>query len=131
MVINKWITRDKVWAKRGTSFANVMANLRDDSFILLALMGSSGIPTYQTIHGKLATIKYKEIVYKLLEKPIAKYPDNPRMLVIHTAIDNGAKNIIKEAAIEKGYHLLFLPPFSQKLNPLAQWFIEIKHLLKK
>jgi len=43
-----------------------MVNLRDDSFILLALMGSSGIPTYQTIHGKLVSFKYREIVDKLL-----------------------------------------------------------------
>jgi len=52
-----------------------------------------------------------------------KYPDNPRMLVIHTAIDSQAKEIIKNVAVEKGYQLLFIPPFSQKLNPLAQWFI--------
>lgn len=62
MAINHWVCRDKAWGKQGQSFANVMINLKKESFLIVAIMGNSGVVRYDIIHGKASKDKYEALL---------------------------------------------------------------------
>lgn len=51
MAVNKWVTRDKAWGRQGQCFANVMVNLKKESFLIVALMSNTGAIKYEVILG--------------------------------------------------------------------------------
>jgi hypothetical protein len=70
MSVNKWATRDKAWGRQGQSFANVMVNLKKESFLIVALMSNSGSVKYEVILGSSPTIKYRAILEGMLARPL-------------------------------------------------------------
>lgn len=62
MTINRWVGRDKAWGRQGQSFANVMINLKKESFLIVALMSDSGSVRYEVIHGNSSEQKYELIL---------------------------------------------------------------------
>lgn len=93
------------------------------SYSLLMAIGSDGRKHHAVSKG---TTKSDVFANFLLGLP---FPSETILLLDNASIHRTAS--VRAAAQEKGYTLLFLPPYSPELNPIEMAFAKIKHGYRK
>ena len=66
MAINRWVTRDRAWARKGQSYPNVMIHLKQESILLVCTINEKGVVRSQIVHGSTPKTNYELLINQLL-----------------------------------------------------------------
>ena len=98
--------------------SNVMANLRDESSLLVTLMDYQGKIVYQLVNGNTITNIYLGIAESLLLKLNQVTGKEKKILVVSSAANKGVQDVAVELGRKYSFYVIKIPAFSGFLNPL-------------
>lgn len=117
------------WAPRGSAPVQINAFNRDQRFQILPAYTVEGVLLARVYLGSTDSDFFEDFIEQLLQH-CGRYPEPRSVLVMDNASFHSAERL-KELCDDAGVRLLFLPPYSPDLNPIEEFFAELKHFIKK
>lgn len=126
---NLFTARDRGWAKVGNPASKVVANSKGRDVTLLAMIGIDGLANFELSDGYNAAA-FTIALDRIAREMVQKGGDKKRYIVMDNCPIHNKENLHH---IEKGYNIkvVFLPPYSPMLNPIENWFNELKQVIRQ
>ncbi|QLI72687.1 uncharacterized protein G6M90_00g090430 [Metarhizium brunneum] len=117
------------WAPFGQPAVHVDEFNRDKKIQILPAYTQDGILHAKIYRGSTDSAVFKEFIEELLPL-LGKLPAPKSVVVMDNASFHHSKRIRRMCAAA-GVRILFLPPYSPDLNPIEEYFAELKRFIKK
>jgi transposase len=121
--------RKRGWSPRGTTPSQVTKFHRDQRYQILPAYAQDGIILSRVYNGSTDGSFYEDFIEELLHycKP---FPDEKSVIVMDNASFHHTEKI-KQMCSEAGVKLVYLPPYSPDLNPIEEFFAELKAFIQR
>jgi hypothetical protein len=121
--------RRKGWAPRGVTPVQVSRFHREHQVQLLAAYTQEGILLQRVYQVSTDTAWFEDYIAQLLHH-CSRWPEPNSVLIMDNATFHFSEKI-DQMCEEAGVKLLYLPPYSPHLNPIEEFFAELKTFMKE
>jgi transposase len=117
------------WSPSGVAPVQVARLHRDQRYHILPAYAQDGVVLARVFQGSTDSAVFEDFMERLLHH-CGKWPEPKSVLVMDNAsFHRSAK--IEQLCIAAGVKLLYLPPYSPDLNPIEEFFVELKTFIKR
>ncbi|KAF4460559.1 transposase [Fusarium albosuccineum] len=120
--------RDKRWAPSGVTPIQVGRLNREQRYQILAAYTQDGIELARVYPGSTDAAMFKDFIEQLL-RGCGQWPQPKSVLVMDNASFHRSEEI-EQMCTNAGVELVYLPPYSPDLNPIEEFFAELKNFIK-
>jgi transposase len=117
------------WSPLGVAPVQVAQFHRDYRHQILPAYTQDGVLFYRVFQGSTDSAVFEDFVEELLEH-CGRWPEPRSVLVMDNASFHRSERV-KMMCDEAGVKLVFLPPYSPDLNPIEEFFSDLKRFIKK
>lgn len=117
------------WSPLGTTPVQVSKFHRDQRYQILPAYTQDGILLSRVFQGSTDGAFFEDFIEELLQH-CQPYP-NPRSVLIMDNASFHHSERIEQMCSEKGVKLVYLPPYSPDLNPIEEFFAELKAFIRR
>jgi transposase len=117
------------WSPLGVAPVQVTAFHRDSRYHILPAYTQDGILFSRVFQGTTDGVVFEKFIEQLLHH-CRPYPEPRSVLVMDNASFHHSDRI-KEMCRNAGVILVYLPPYSPDLNPIEEFFAELKAFIKR
>jgi hypothetical protein len=117
------------WAKRGVRPRRRARYNREQRFQVLAAYTQEGIELSRVFPGSTTTAVFEDFIDQLLHH-CGRWPEPKSVLVMDNASFH-LSDMIEQMCAEAGVRLTFLAPYTPDLNPIEEFFAELKTYMRK
>jgi transposase len=117
------------WSPLGVTPAQVARFHRDRRYQILPAYAQDGVLLSRVFNGTTDTTLYEDFIEQLLHH-CGRWPEPKSVLVMDNASFHHSDRIEKMCC-NAGVKLVYLPPYSPDLNPIEEFFAELKAFIKK
>jgi transposase len=117
------------WSPLGKRPVQVTGLHRDRRYQILPAYTQDGVLFYRVYHETTDSIVFEDYIEQLLHH-CNPFPKPRSVLVMDNASFHHIERI-KELCRDAGVILVYLPPYSPDLNPIEEFFAELKAFIKK
>lgn len=117
------------WSPLGTAPVQVSKFHRDQRYQILPAYAQDGIVLSRVFQGSTDASVFENFIEQLL-KHCGKWPEAKSVLVMDNASFHHSDRI-KQMCSEAGVKLVYLPPYSPDLNPIEEFFAELKAFIRR
>ncbi|OGE55430.1 hypothetical protein PENARI_c004G00238 [Penicillium arizonense] len=127
---DKWIGfRRTGWSPLGTTPVQVSKFHRDQRYQILPAYAQDGIVLCRVFRGSTDTSVFEDFIEQLL-KHCGKWPEPKSVIVMDNASFHHSERI-EQMCSDAGVKLVYLPPYSPDLNPIEEFFAELKAFIRR
>jgi len=112
------------WAPRGTSLLQVTPFYRDQRYHILPAYAQDGIVLSRVFRGSTDAAIFEDFIAQLLQY-CGRRPEPKSVLVMDNALFHRSEGL-EQICSDAGVKLVYLPPYSPDLNPIGEFFAELK-----
>lgn len=117
------------WSRLGVTPVQITHFHRGERYQILPAYHQDGVLSVEVFQGTTDATRFRDFVARLL--PLCgRWPEPRSVLVMDNASFHRTPEI-KEMCDAAGVKLLYLPPYSPDLNPIEEFFAELKAFIKK
>jgi transposase len=116
------------WAPLGVTPAQVSQFYRGQRYQILPAYAQDGVILSRVFQGSTNASLFEDFIAQLLEH-CSRWPDPKSMLVMNNASFHHSERI-EQMCIDAGVKLVYLPPYSPDLNPIEEFFAELKGFIR-
>jgi transposase/DNA-binding CsgD family transcriptional regulator len=117
------------WAPLGVTPAQVSQFHRGQRYQILPAYAQDGVVLSRVFQGSTNASLFEDFIAQLLEH-CGRWPDPKSMLVMDNASFHHSERI-EQMCTDAGVKLVYLPPYSPDLNPIEEFFAELKGFIKR
>ena len=117
------------WSPVGTAPLQVANFHRDQRYQILPAYCDDGILFSRVFQGSTDAAVFEDFIGQLL-RHCGRWPEPKSVLVMDNASFHHSDRI-EEMCIEAGVKLVYLPPYSPDLNPIEEFFSELKAYIRR
>jgi hypothetical protein len=117
------------WSPLGVTPVQVAKFHRGQRYQILPAYCQDGILLSRVFTGSTDALVFEDFIEQLLQH-CGRWPEPKSVLVMDNASFHHSERI-KEMCFEAGVELLYLPPYSPDLNPIEEFFSELKAYIKR
>jgi transposase len=117
------------WSPLGMTPVQVSRFHRDQRYQILPAYAQDGIVLSRVFRGSTDTCAFEDFVDQLLQH-CGKWPEPKSVLVMDNASFHHSERI-EQMCSDAGVKLVYLPPYSPDLNPIEEFFAELKAFIKR
>jgi transposase len=117
------------WAPLGVTPAQVSQFHRGQRYQILPAYAQDGVVFSRVFQGSTDASLFENFIAQLLEH-CGRWPDPKSVLVIDNASFHYSERI-EQMCTDAGVKLVYLPPYSPDLNPIEEFFAELKSSIKR
>ncbi|KAJ5340390.1 hypothetical protein N7541_009514 [Penicillium brevicompactum] len=117
------------WSPLGTAPIQVSKFHRDQRYQILPAYAHDGIVLSRVFKGSTDASVFEDFIEQLLQH-CGKWPEQKSVLVMDNASFHHSGRI-KQMCSEAGVKLVYLPPYSPDLNPIGEYFAELKAFIRR
>jgi transposase len=117
------------WSPLGVAPVEIAQFHRDRRHQILPAYTQDGVLFSQIFQGSTDGAVFEDFVEQLLHH-CPPYPAQNSVLIIYNASFHHSEQV-KQMCREAGVKLLYLPPYSPDLNPIEEFFAQLKAFIKK
>jgi transposase len=121
--------RRTAWSPLGISPIQITKFHRDKRHHILPAYSQDGILFYQIFQGSTDASLFENFIEKLLHH-CNPYPGPNSVIVMDNASFHHSEKI-KQLCSQARVHLVYLPPYSPDLNPIEEFFSELKAFIRR
>ncbi|OQE67447.1 hypothetical protein PENNAL_c0171G09942 [Penicillium nalgiovense] len=126
---NGLLLRRTGWSPLGTAPLQVANFHRDQRYQILPAYCQDGILISRVFQGSTDAAVFEDFIDQLL-RHCGRWPEPKSVLVMENASFHHSDRI-EEMCIEAGVKLVYLPPYSPDLNPIEEFFSELKAYIRR
>jgi len=116
------------WSPLGVTPVQIARYHREQRYQILPAYTQDGVILARVFRGPTDSVVFDEFIEQLL--PLCgKWPEPKSVLVTDNASFYYTKRI-EQMCSDVGVKLLYLPPYSPDLNPIEEFFAELKSFIK-
>lgn len=112
------------WSPLGTTPVQVSKFHRNQRYQILPAYALDGVLLSRVFQGSTDALFFEDFIEELLQH-CGKYPEPKSVLVMDNASFHRSERI-EQLCLDKGVKLVYLPPYSPDLNPIEEFFAELK-----
>lgn len=117
------------WSPLGTAPVQVSKFHRDQRYQILPAYAQDGIVLSRVFRGSTDASVFEDFIEQLLQH-CGRWPEPKSVLVMDNASFHHSDRIEKMCS-EAGVKLVYLPPYSPDLNPIEEFFAELKAFIRR
>lgn len=117
------------WSPRGMTPVQLSEFQRGQRYQILPAYAQDGIVLSRVFHGSTDATVFEDYIEQLLHH-CGRWPAPKSVLVMDNASFHHSDRI-KQMCSDAGVKLLYLPPYSPDLNPIEEFFAELKAFIKR
>ena len=117
------------WSPLGTTPVQIARYQREQRYQILPAYSQDGVLLSRVFQGTTDSAVFDDFIEQLLHH-CEPYP-NPRSVLVMDNASFHHTERIEQMCAEAGVKLLYLPPYSPDLNPIEDFFAELKAFIKK
>jgi transposase len=117
------------WSPAGTTPLQVSKFHRDQRYQILPAYTQDGVVFSRVFQGSTDATVFEDFIKQLL-RHCGKWPEPKSVLVMDNASFHHSERI-KEICTNAGVKLVYLPPYSPDLNPIEEFFSELKAFIRR
>lgn len=117
------------WSPLGISPVQITKFHRDKRYHILPAYSQDGVLFSQIFQGSTDASLFENFIEKLLHH-CGQYPGPNSVLVMDNASFHHSERI-KQLCSQARVHLVYLPPYSPDLNPIEEFFSELKAFIRR
>ena len=117
------------WSPLGTAPVQVSKFHRDQRYQILPAYAQDGIILSRVFQGSTDASVFEDFIEQLLQH-CGKWPGPTSVLVMDNASFHHSYRI-EQMCSEAGVKLVYLPPYSPDLNPIEEFFAELKAFIRR
>ena len=117
------------WSPLGTTPVQVSKFHRDQRYQILPAYTQDGILLCRVFQGATDALFFEGFIEELLHL-CGKYPAPKSVLVMDNASFHRSEKL-EQMCFDKGVKLVYLPPYSPDLNPIEEFFAELKAFIRR
>jgi hypothetical protein len=126
----KWIGfRRTGWSPLGVTPVKIARFQREQRYQILPAYSQDGILLARVFQGSTDSVVFEDFIEQLLHH-CGRWPEPKSVLVMDSASFHHTERI-KQMCADVGVKLVYLPPYSPDLNPIEEFFTELKAFIKK
>ncbi|CAK38232.1 uncharacterized protein An03g03280 [Aspergillus niger] len=117
------------WSPSGTTPVQVSRFHRDQRYQILPAYVQDGAILARVFRGSTDASFFEDFIEELLQH-CGKWPEPKSVLVMDNASFHRSGKI-EQLCCEKGVKFVYLPPYSPDLNPIEEFFAELKAFIRR
>lgn len=117
------------WSPLGIALVQISKFHRDQRYQILPAYSQDGIVMSRVFRGSTDASVFEDFVEELLQH-CGKWPEPKSVLVMDNASFHHSDHITQMCA-DAGVKLMYLPPYSPDLNPIEEFFSELKAFIRR
>lgn len=117
------------WSPLGVAPVQVAKFHRGQRYQILPAYAQDGIYLSRVFRGSTDAVIFEDFIGQLLQH-CGRWPEPKSVLIMDNASFHHSERI-KKMCSEAGVKLLYLPPYSPDLNPIEEFFSELKSHIKR
>lgn len=117
------------WSPLGLTPLQVSKFHRDQRFQILPAYAQDGIVLSRVFQGSTDAAVFEDFIEQLL-KHCGRWPE-PRSVIVMDNASFHHSDRLKEMCTDAGVKLIYLPPYSPDLNPIEEFFSELKAFIRR
>lgn len=117
------------WSPLGVAPVQIAQFHRDRRYQILPAYTQDGILLSRVFQGSTDSAVFEDFIEQLLQH-CGRWPEPKSVLIMDNASFHHT-DWIKEMCLCAGVKLVFLPPYSPDLNPIEEFFSDLKRFIKK
>jgi transposase len=117
------------WSPLGVAPVQVARFHRGNRYQILPAYTQDGVLLSRVFQGTTDSALYNDFIEQLLQH-CGRWPDPKSVLIMDNASFHHSDRI-KQMCLDAGVKLMYLPPYSPDLNPIEEFFAELKGFVKK
>lgn len=117
------------WSPLGLTPLQVSKFHRDQRWQILPAYAQDGVVLSRVFQGSIDAAVFEDFIQQLL-KHCGKWPEPKSVIVMDNASFHHSDRI-KGMCADAGVKLLYLPPYSPDLNPIEEFFSELKAYIRR
>lgn len=117
------------WSPLGVTPVQVAKFHRGQRYQILPAYAQDGIILSRVFAGSTDAVVFEDFIEQLLQH-CGRWPEPKSVLIMDNASFHHSERIRKMCS-EAGVQLLYLPPYSPDLNPIEEFFSELKSYIKR
>ena len=117
------------WSPRGITPVQVTKFHRGQRYHILPTYAQDGIILSRIFQGSTDASVFEDFIEELLHH-CGRYPAAKSILVMDNASFHRSQRV-KEMCLQRGVQLIYLPPYSPDLNPIEEFFAELKAFIRQ
>lgn len=117
------------WSPLGVTPVQVSKFHRDQRYQILPAYAQDGIVFSRVFQGSTDASVFEDFIEQLL-RHCGKWPEPKSVLVMDNASFHHSDRI-EQLCSEAGVKLVYLPPYSPDLNPIEEFFAELKAFIRR
>lgn len=121
--------RRTAWSPLGVAPVQVSQFHRDDRYQVLPAYAQDGIVLSRVFRGSTDATVFEDFIDQLL-RHCGRWPEPKSVLVMDNASFHHSERIAQMCA-DAGVKLVYLPPYSPDLNPIEEFFAELKGFIRR
>jgi hypothetical protein len=121
--------RQTGWSPLGVALVQVTRLHCDQRYQILPAYAQDGIVLARVFQGSTDSVVFEDFIEQLLHH-CSGWPKPKLVLVMDNALFHHSEKI-EQLCIKAGVKLPYLPPYSPDLNPIEEFFAELKTFIKR
>lgn len=117
------------WSPLGVAPVQISQFHRDDRYQILPAYSQDGIVLSRVFRGPTDAVLFEDFIDRLL-RHCGRWPEPKSVLVMDDASFHHSERVAQMCA-DAGVKLLYLRPYSPDLNPIEEFFAELKGFIKR
>jgi hypothetical protein len=117
------------WAPLGRAPLQVTQFHRDQRYQILPAYSQDGIVLSRVFRGSTDAIVFEDFIAELLQH-CGRWTEPKCVLVMDNASFHHSERLA-QMCVDAGVKLVYLPPYSPDLNPIEEFFAELKSFIKR
>jgi transposase len=117
------------WSPLGVAPRQVSQFHRDERYQILPAYSQDGIMLSRVFRGSTDASVFEDFIEELLHH-CGRWPEPKSVLVIDNASFHHTERI-SDMCAKTGVKLVYLPPYSPDLNPIEEFFAELKRFIRR
>jgi hypothetical protein len=117
------------WSPSGTTPIQISKFHRDQRYQILPAYSQDGVVLSRVFRGSTDAAFFEDFIEELLEH-CGQWPEPKSVLIMDNASFHHSERI-EQMCSEKGVKLVYLPPYSPDMNPIEEFFAELKAFIRR
>jgi transposase len=117
------------WSPLGVAPVQIAQFHRDRRHQILPAYTQDGVLFYRVFQGSTDSVIFEDFIEQLLQH-CGCWPEPKSVLVMDNASFHHSEGV-KELCVRAGVKLVFLPPYSPDLNPIEEFFGDLKRFIRR
>lgn len=118
------------WSPLGTTPTQTSRFHRDQRYQILPAYTQEGIILSEIFQGSTDAVVFVDFMKRLLRQHCKRWPQERSVVIMDNASFHHSEQI-EAMCREAGVKLVYLPPYSPDLNPIEEFFAELKAYIKR